>query len=67
MAGQKSFAAQIEDGTAKAAGDKTLLAKLGATLAHFTPTFEMMPGTKGQAPRQDLNPYEIGPLPMQHE
>jgi alkyl sulfatase BDS1-like metallo-beta-lactamase superfamily hydrolase len=67
MMGKKSFAAQIEDGTAKAEGDKTILAKLGATLAIFTPTFEMVPGTKGQAPRYDLNPYEVGPLEMQHE
>jgi alkyl sulfatase BDS1-like metallo-beta-lactamase superfamily hydrolase len=67
MMGKKSFAAQIEDGTAKAEGDRTILAKLGATLAIFTPNFEMVPGTKGQAPRQDLNPYEVGPLEMQHE
>jgi alkyl sulfatase BDS1-like metallo-beta-lactamase superfamily hydrolase len=67
MMGKKSFAAQIEDGTAQAEGDRTILAKLGATLAIFTPNFEMVPGTKGQAPRQDLNPYEVGPLEMQHE
>jgi alkyl sulfatase BDS1-like metallo-beta-lactamase superfamily hydrolase len=67
MAGEKTFAAQIEDGTARAEGDKGLLAKLGATLAHFTPTFEMVPGTKRQAPPQDLNPYELGPVEMQHE
>jgi sRNA-binding protein len=63
----KSFASQIEDGTANAEGDKEILSKLAATLAIFTPDFEMVPGTKEQAPRQDLNPYEIGPLEMQHE
>jgi hypothetical protein len=49
-------------GRSNAEGDKEILSKLTATLAILTPDFEMVPGTKEQAPRQDLNPYEIGPL-----
>ena len=65
--GQKRLKTMIEDGTAKAVGDASLLDKLAASLGTFTPDFEMVPGTKGQAPRQDLNPYEIGTVDMQHE
>lgn len=62
MMGKKTFMAQIKDGTAKIKGDKSVIQKLASTLAHFTPDFEMMPGTKSQAIKADMNPYEVGSI-----
>jgi len=67
MMGRKTLMAQIDSGTAKIQGDKGVLAKLASTLVQFTPDFEMMPGTRSPAPRQDLNPFEVGPLELQGE
>ena len=69
MMGQKSFAASIEDGTAKTEGNVDILAQLAATLVTFEMGFEIMPGTKGTAGEVDLNPYEVSDnsIPMSGE
>jgi alkyl sulfatase BDS1-like metallo-beta-lactamase superfamily hydrolase len=60
MAGAKSLAAQIEDGTAKVRGDVGILKRLAATLVEFNPRFEIMPGTAGPVTPDQLNDYEVG-------
>ncbi len=67
MMGAKSLADQIADGTAKVSGDTGVLDKLASTLVDFELGFEIMPGTKGQAPKEDLNDYEVGPVDLQGE
>ena len=67
MMGKKTLMAQIDDGIAKAGGDKSVLKKLGSTLAVFEMGFEIMPGTKGKAPDEDLNSYEVGPMDIHGE
>ena len=59
MMGQKSFAASIEDGTAKVDGNVDVIAQLGATLVTFEMGFEVLPGTASAAGKVDLNPYEV--------
>jgi alkyl sulfatase BDS1-like metallo-beta-lactamase superfamily hydrolase len=59
MMGKKSFAASIEDGTAKTEGDVDILAQLAKTLVTFEIGFEILPGTAAQAAAVDLNPYEV--------
>jgi alkyl sulfatase BDS1-like metallo-beta-lactamase superfamily hydrolase len=60
MMGVKSLRAQIADGTAKAEGNTEIIDQLASTLVVFDPRFEIMPGTKGASPGEDLNPYEVG-------
>jgi len=67
MMGKKTLMAQIEDGTAKIRGDKGVLKQLASTLVVFEMGFEIMPGTKSPAPREDLNPYEVGPTDLHGE
>ena len=67
MMGVKSLRAQIEDGTAKAEGDTEIIGQLAPTLVVFDPRFEIMPGTKGPSPEDDLNPYEVGPVKLRGE
>jgi alkyl sulfatase BDS1-like metallo-beta-lactamase superfamily hydrolase len=59
MMGQKSFAASIEDGTAKAEGNVDILSQIAQTLVTFQIGFEILPGTAGPAGQVDLNPYEV--------
>jgi alkyl sulfatase BDS1-like metallo-beta-lactamase superfamily hydrolase len=59
MMGVKSFAASIEDGTAKTDGDVDVLAQLAAMLVTFEIGFEILPGTAGRAAEVDMNPYEV--------
>jgi alkyl sulfatase BDS1-like metallo-beta-lactamase superfamily hydrolase len=59
MAGMKSFAASIEDGTAQAEGNVDILAEIAETLVTFQIGFEILPGTAGPAGEVDLNPYAI--------
>jgi alkyl sulfatase BDS1-like metallo-beta-lactamase superfamily hydrolase len=59
MMGMKSFAASIEDGTAKAEGNIDILAQIAQTLVTFEIGFEILPGTGGPTGEVDLNPYEI--------
>jgi len=67
MMGVKSLRAQIDDGTAKAVGKTEIIGELASTLVMFDPRFEIMPGTKGPAPKEDLNPFEYGPLDLRGE
>jgi alkyl sulfatase BDS1-like metallo-beta-lactamase superfamily hydrolase len=67
MAGAKSLAAQIEDGTASVRGDVSILKRLAATLVEFNPRFEVMPGTAGPAAADQLNDYEVGIVEMRGE
>ncbi len=61
------MAAPIADGTAKAEGDTEILQQLGSTMVVFDPRFEIMPGTKGVSPKEDLNTYEVGPISLEGE
>jgi alkyl sulfatase BDS1-like metallo-beta-lactamase superfamily hydrolase len=67
MIGTKTLAAQIADGTAKAEGNTEILQQLGSTMVVFDPRFEIMPGTKGVLPKEDLNTYELGPISLEGE
>ncbi|MDJ0868485.1 MAG: alkyl sulfatase dimerization domain-containing protein [Myxococcota bacterium] len=67
MMGQKRLTAMIQEGTAKATGDKRVLDQLAATMATFTPDFEMVPGTSRPAPAGEWNPYEAGVEPIRGE
>ncbi len=63
MMGAKTLDAQLADGTAKAEGDTSVLAKLAATMVDFDPRFEIMPGTKAPAGTAvaHANPYQAVP------
>ena len=61
MMGNKKLAAQFEDGTAKFEGNLGVLKQLASTMVHFEMGFEILPGTRGPAPDEDLNDFEIGP------
>jgi len=67
MMGAKKLADQIADGTAKVEGDVGILEQLASTLVVFDPSFEIMPGTKGVSPKEDLNSYEVGPVELRGE
>ena len=43
------------------------LDKLAAALVHFEVGFEILPGTKGPVPEDDLNAYEVGPIELRGE
>jgi alkyl sulfatase BDS1-like metallo-beta-lactamase superfamily hydrolase len=63
MMGVKTLEAQIKDGTAKAEGDLSILAKLATTMVDFDPRFEILPGTKNMlstVPHADLFKVEVG-------
>jgi alkyl sulfatase BDS1-like metallo-beta-lactamase superfamily hydrolase len=62
MMGAKSLQAQIEDGTAKIDGDVGVLEQLASTMVDFELGFEILPGTKGPSPEEDLNDFEVGPV-----
>jgi alkyl sulfatase BDS1-like metallo-beta-lactamase superfamily hydrolase len=59
MMGQKTFAASIEDGSAKAEGNVDVIAQIAKTLVTFEVGFEVLPGTAAQALAVDLSPYEV--------
>ena len=59
MMGVKSFAASIEDGTAKAEGNVDILAQIAGTLTTFQIGFEILPGTAAPATEVDLNPFSV--------
>jgi alkyl sulfatase BDS1-like metallo-beta-lactamase superfamily hydrolase len=60
MMGQKRLVAMIEDGTAEADGDISVLDQLAATMATFTPDFQMIPGTNEPSEEGEWNPFEAG-------
>jgi alkyl sulfatase BDS1-like metallo-beta-lactamase superfamily hydrolase len=49
MMGMKTLATQIDDGTAKIEGDRSVLQQLASTLVDFEIGFEILPGTKAMA------------------
>lgn len=59
MAGQKTFRASIEDGTAQAEGNTDILEQIAGTLATFEIGFEILPGTASKSPASKQNPYEV--------
>jgi alkyl sulfatase BDS1-like metallo-beta-lactamase superfamily hydrolase len=62
MTGKKSIEAHLKDGTAKAEGDVSILAKLAATMVEFDDKFEILPGTKTvRASAKPADPYEAVP------
>ena len=67
MMGQKRLVAMIEDGTATATGDVSLLDQLAVSMVTFTPDFEMVPGTAQPASAGEWNPYEAGVQPVRGE
>jgi alkyl sulfatase BDS1-like metallo-beta-lactamase superfamily hydrolase len=62
MMGAKSLQDQIDDGTAKVEGDAGVLKQLASTLVRFELGFEILPGTKGRSPEEEMNPFEVGPV-----
>ena len=62
MMGAKSLASQIKDGTAKAEGNQEILSQLASTMVEFELGFEILPGTKGPAPKVESNDFEVGPV-----
>ena len=67
MTGEKSFIAQIEDGTARAKGDLNVLNQLAPSMVHFDMFFEILPGTKVPSPAEESNPFEVGEIYNIHE
>lgn len=62
MMGAKTLESQLTDGTAKADGDVSVLAKLAATMVDFDPRFEIMPGTKARTDEvAHADPYKAVP------
>ncbi|HYZ73775.1 MAG TPA: alkyl sulfatase C-terminal domain-containing protein [Chthoniobacterales bacterium] len=61
MMGKKTLEAQIVDGTAKIAGDASVLQKLVATIVEFDPRFKISSGTKPTAETEPVDPYEAVP------
>jgi len=60
ITGKKSLMAQVEDGSAKVEGDVGVLKQLASTMVRFELGFEILPGTKGPSPTDDLNDFEMG-------
>jgi alkyl sulfatase BDS1-like metallo-beta-lactamase superfamily hydrolase len=67
MMGRKRLVTLIDEGVAKASGNKAILDQLAATLVPFTPDFEMAPGTRRAAPAPELDDYEVGPIELRGE
>jgi alkyl sulfatase BDS1-like metallo-beta-lactamase superfamily hydrolase len=67
MMGRRRLVTLIDEGVAKATGDRTILDQLASTLSQFTPDFEMVPGTRSPAPGPDFDPYEVGPVELRGE
>ena len=60
MMGQQRLATLINDGTAQATGDSSVLDSLAASFVTFTPDFPMIPGTPAPDKQGEWNPYEAG-------
>jgi alkyl sulfatase BDS1-like metallo-beta-lactamase superfamily hydrolase len=67
MRGEKTLAAQIDDGTAKTEGDRGVLDQLRSMLVTFELGFEVLPGTASPQPKEDLNLFEQGPVELRGE
>jgi hypothetical protein len=53
--------------TASAEGDRGVLDQLRSKLVNFELGFEVLPGTGGPKPEDDLNPFEQGPVQLEGE
>ena len=62
MMGVKTLAAQLEDGTAKAKGDLSVLNQLGDAMVTFEMGFEILPGTANSIKTEELNDFEVGSI-----
>lgn len=62
MLGTKPLQEQVADGTAQLDGDASVLLTLAGLLVHFSPAFEIMPGTHGPAVSTDDDPFMQEPL-----
>jgi alkyl sulfatase BDS1-like metallo-beta-lactamase superfamily hydrolase len=62
MMGTKTFADQIEDGTAKLEGKAEILSQLGSMMMDFDLAFAIIPGTVEPREAEDLNDFEAGPI-----
>ncbi len=58
MMGARQLEDQIADGTARFAGDISVLGKLAAMMVVFDPRFEVLPGTKAMPLPADVPPFE---------
>ena len=67
MMGDKSFMAQIEDGTVRTEGNIDVLQQLASAMIDFDLFFEVLPGTKGPSAAPDLNDFEVGSMEVSHE
>ena len=67
MTGKKTIKDQIADGDAKADGDVGVLSQLASTLVHFSPDFEILPGTKATAKEMDSEDFEVDFYENGHE
>jgi alkyl sulfatase BDS1-like metallo-beta-lactamase superfamily hydrolase len=67
ITGKKSLMAQIEEGSAQIEGEAGVLEQLASTMVRFELGFEILPGTKGPAPDQGLNDFEVGPMNVHGE
>ncbi|MFB3059390.1 MAG: alkyl sulfatase C-terminal domain-containing protein, partial [Gammaproteobacteria bacterium] len=59
MMGAKKLSDQIKDGTAKLEGDPEVLTQLGSMMVDFELGFEILPGTKGEPLKDDMNDFEV--------
>jgi alkyl sulfatase BDS1-like metallo-beta-lactamase superfamily hydrolase len=67
MTGKKTLKDQITDGDAKAEGNVDVLTQLASTLVHFSPDFEILPGTKTTAKEMDSEDFEVDFYENSHE
>ena len=67
MTGKKTIKDQIADGDAKADGDVGVLSQLASTLVHFSPDFEILPGTKASTKKMDSEDFEVDFYENGHE
>ena len=58
MMGAISLEDQVKNGKCTLVGDASVLEKLKSTMVHFTPDFEIMPGTKAEKSVSDLKPFQ---------
>ncbi|MEE4239139.1 MAG: alkyl sulfatase dimerization domain-containing protein [Anderseniella sp.] len=60
LIGTKTLEAHIADGSATFEGDPTILRTLAGMLVDFTPTFEVFPGTRAEAPTAiNHDPFDL--------
>jgi len=58
MMGAVTLDEQIKNGKCTLVGDASVLVKLKSAMDHFTPDFEIMPGTKGKEIKSKMTPFQ---------